>query len=147
MVAMCTTYCNINCAYWCAVFTYCLWFTTLIISLYSINGLVFIIYTGCVLCDVWADDLCIPILCMNVSLHQIYKLWKLMLLVIEGMPHDLENVKPCCKSSPLFHSVLWSSFSEPSFRGGTPKIIFHIPRNPYLWKTGRPEEVDSGKRN
>jgi hypothetical protein len=26
----------------------------------------------------------------------------------------------------------YTSVSQPFFHGGTPKIIFHIPRNPYL---------------
>jgi hypothetical protein len=30
--------------------------------------------------------------------------------------------------------MIYSSVSQPFLHGGTPKIIFHIPRNPYLWK-------------
>ena len=31
-------------------------------------------------------------------------------------------------------SLLWVSASQTFFSGGIPKIIFHIPRNPCLWK-------------
>jgi hypothetical protein len=35
------------------------------------------------------------------------------------------------------------STSQPLFHGWTPKIIFHILRNPYPWQVYRPEKVES----
>ena len=48
-------------------------------------------------------------------------------------------------ASPL--TLLRSSVSQNFSNEGTSKIIFHIPRNPQLWKRLQAEKVESGESN
>ena len=79
--------------------------------------------TGFIFCEVGAEDLYIPVFCMNAShqwvTHENYKLWKCMLFVIDDIAYNAQSVKSRCKSSPLFQSISYSSASQPYFHGGT----------------------------
>jgi hypothetical protein len=50
-------------------------------------------------------------------------------------------------STAAGRQLLHCNVFQPLFRGGTPKIICHIPRNLSYENVYRPEKFDSGERN
>ena len=113
MVTICTTSLTFSNSTFCpySVFMCFVWISeqTAIISLYSINWLVFITETECVYCAVRTGSL--NVIQVNISVRSVHDLFK-----TSGHPHSTySDLSPVCFPFPLlliFCIICWESTAE-----------------------------------